>query len=124
MDTGISRAEYEEHNRRMDDEHHRMNRRIELLEEEVRQISQIASSVEKLANNMEGMLKEQQEQGEHSRIRFLPDPTEIDAEEIAQTIIDIVGKGRLQCCKGRGVFGCKAEIDHTGSHQQGNQIAD
>lgn len=64
MDTGISRAEYEEHNRRMDDEHHRMNRRIELLEEEVRQISQIASSVEKLANNMEGMLKEQQEQGE------------------------------------------------------------
>lgn len=64
MDTGISRAEYEEHNRRMDDEHHRMNRRIELLEEEVRQISQIASSVEKLATNMEGMLKEQQEQGE------------------------------------------------------------
>ena len=48
----------------MEGEHRRQNRRIELLEEEVRQISSIAVSVEKLATNMEGMLKEQERQGE------------------------------------------------------------
>ena len=64
MDDYIARAEHNEYVKRMEDEHHRMNRRIGLLEEEVRQISQIASSVEKLAINMENMLKEQQEQGE------------------------------------------------------------
>lgn len=64
MEDYINRAEHSEYVKRMEDEHHRMNRRIELLEEDVRQISQIASSVEKLAINMENMLKEQQEQGE------------------------------------------------------------
>ena len=63
MDTPITRAEYEEHNRRMEDEHHRMNRRIELLEEEVRQFTRIASSTEKLALNMENMAEEQRRQG-------------------------------------------------------------
>lgn len=60
----ISRQEHEEFCRRMEDEHHRQNRRLGLLEEEVRQISSIALSVEKLATNMEGMLKEQERQGE------------------------------------------------------------
>ena len=64
MEATISRAEYEEHNRRMDDEHRRLNRRIELLEESVQQTGAIAASVEKLALNMENMLKEQERQGE------------------------------------------------------------
>lgn len=64
MDTPITRAEYDEHNRRMEDEHRRMNRRLELLEESVQQNGSIVLSVEKLANNMEGMLKEQERQGE------------------------------------------------------------
>lgn len=64
MDTPITRAEYEEHNRRMEDEHHRVNRRLELLEKTIQQNGSIALSVEKLANNMEGMLKEQERQGE------------------------------------------------------------
>ena len=64
MDTPITRAEYDEHNRRMEDEHRWMNRRLELLEESVQQNGSIVLSVEKLANNMEGMLKEQERQGE------------------------------------------------------------
>lgn len=63
MDTPISRAEYEEHNKRMEDEHHRINRRIALLEEQTKQIGQIAVSTEKMAINMENMLEEQREQG-------------------------------------------------------------
>lgn len=64
MDTPITRAEYEEHSRRMEDEHHRINGRIKGLEEAVKQNGSIAVSVERLANNMEGMLKEQERQGE------------------------------------------------------------
>lgn len=64
MDAAIARAEYEEHNRRMDDEHRRMNRRIEALEEEVREFKMISSNVERLATNMESMIVEQKKQGE------------------------------------------------------------
>ena len=64
MDTPISRAEYEEHNKRMEDEHHRINRRISLLEEQTKQIGQIAVSTEKMAINMENMLEEQRELAE------------------------------------------------------------
>lgn len=64
MEECVTRAEHEEFCKRMEAEHHRQNRRIELLEEEVRQISSIAASVEKLATNMEGMLKEQERQGD------------------------------------------------------------
>jgi tetrahydromethanopterin S-methyltransferase subunit B len=63
MDTLISRAEHEEFCKRMESEDKRQNRRIELLEESVRQISSLTLSVEKLASNMENMLKEQGKQG-------------------------------------------------------------
>ena len=42
----------------------RQNRRIEALEQSVDRFGRIASSVERLATNMEGMLKEQERQGE------------------------------------------------------------
>lgn len=64
MDSYITRAEYDEHSKRMDDEHRRMNHRLGNAEEEIKRISTIASSVEKLALNMENMCREQQEQGE------------------------------------------------------------
>lgn len=64
MESCITRAEHEEFRKRMEEEDHRQNKRIDLLEESVRQTSAIAVSVERLANNMEGMLKEQERQGE------------------------------------------------------------
>ena len=64
MDSCITRAEHEEFTKRMEAEHTRQNRRIELLEENVERFGRIASSVELLATNMEGMLKEQERQGE------------------------------------------------------------
>lgn len=50
--------------RRLEDEDKRQNRRIDELEETVRQISSLAASTEKLAVNMENMLKVQEQQGE------------------------------------------------------------
>ncbi len=70
MDIHITRAEHEEFVRRMDtenkrlaDEDSRQNKRLDLLEESVREISALATSMEKLATNMEGMVKVQEQQG-------------------------------------------------------------
>ena len=51
-------------NERLADEDKRQNRRLDTLEENVRQIGTLATSVEKLAVNMENMLREQEQQGQ------------------------------------------------------------
>ena len=50
-------------NKRLEDENNRQNHRLEILEETVKQVASISTSVEKLALNMENMLKEQVSQG-------------------------------------------------------------
>ncbi len=64
MDEPIARAEHQEFVRRMEDEHHRMNRRIEILEKNAEIYGKMVANVERLAVNMENMLKEQERQGE------------------------------------------------------------
>ena len=70
MDTPISRAEHEEfrrlmesENSRLEEENDRQNHRLTVLEKSVQQISNLAASTEKLATNMENMLKVQEQQG-------------------------------------------------------------
>ena len=48
----------------MEDEHHRISKRISAMEEELKENSKIVNAVNTLAVNMENMYKEQQEQGE------------------------------------------------------------
>lgn len=75
MDTPITRAEHEEfrrameaENQRLADEDKRQNRRIEALEESVRQIGALTTSVEKLALSIESMVKEQEQQGKRLEV--------------------------------------------------------
>lgn len=63
MDDVISRAEHEEFRKRIEAEENRQNRRLELLEEAVKQNGELTVSVGKLANSMENMVKEQEQQG-------------------------------------------------------------
>lgn len=63
MDTPITRAEHEEFRRRLEEENQRQDKRISLLEESVREMGQLTTSVEKLAVSMESMVKEQEKQG-------------------------------------------------------------
>ena len=63
METQISRAEHEEFVKRIEEENHRQNRRIEILEKSVQQLSSLTASVEKLAYSIEGMVREQESQG-------------------------------------------------------------
>lgn len=66
----ISRHEHDEfrrsmeaENQRLEDENIRQNHRLNALEETIKQVAAISTSVEKLALNMENMLKEQVNQG-------------------------------------------------------------
>lgn len=60
----ISREEHEEFAKRMEEEHHRQNKRIDLLEASNKELTALAGSVQKLAVNMENMLIVQKQQGD------------------------------------------------------------
>ena len=59
----ITRAEHEEFKKRIEDENHRQNKRIEVLEKITQQINSLTVSVEKLAQSIELMVSEQKQQG-------------------------------------------------------------
>lgn len=70
METFITRAEHEEFRRSMEfanqnlaDEDKRQNRRLDILEENAKQNTALVANVERLAVNMENMLKAQEAQG-------------------------------------------------------------
>lgn len=62
MDEPISRGEHEEFARRIDAQEKRQDRRLELLEENVREIGALTVSVQKLAQSLQSMVKEQEQQ--------------------------------------------------------------
>ena len=64
MDCSITRAEHEEFCKRIDAENNRQNQRIKLLEEQTRQVTDIALSVKELAQSIKQMTEIQKEQGE------------------------------------------------------------
>lgn len=68
MESFVTRVEHEEFRRRIDDENGRQNKRIELLEENNKRMETLNISIEKLAVNMESMLKEQLLQGKRLEI--------------------------------------------------------
>ena len=50
MDNPISRAEHEEFRRRLEEENRRQDKRIELLEDNMRELNQLTASVGKLVS--------------------------------------------------------------------------
>jgi len=63
MDEAISRAEHEEFVRRMDEANERQSKRISILEEEVRQISDLTISINRMSISIENMTVQLVEQG-------------------------------------------------------------
>lgn len=68
MENPITREEHEEFRRRLEEENKRQDARIGILEDSVRQIGALATSVEKLAVSMQSMLKEQEKQGKRLEV--------------------------------------------------------
>ena len=64
MDNYITREEHEEFCKRLEAEDTRQNKRLEVLEENVRQIAALTVSVEKMVSSMENMAQELGHQGE------------------------------------------------------------
>lgn len=69
MDTPITRAEHEEFRRRMEEEHKRQDKRLEMIEDNIsqiitRQITTMTTMIEKLALNVDNVLKKQAQQQE------------------------------------------------------------
>lgn len=62
-DSPIMRAEHEEFVRRMEEEHKRQNKRLDLLEKQTEQITDIAMSTKELVISVKHMAEEQREQG-------------------------------------------------------------
>lgn len=60
----ITRAEHLEFARRIDEQERRQDRRLELLEKSVQEIGALTVSVEKLAQSVQSMVREQERQGE------------------------------------------------------------
>lgn len=68
MTVPITRAEHDEFKRRLEEENKRQDKRIELLEENTKQIGALTVSVEKLAQSIESMVKEQEQQGKRLEV--------------------------------------------------------
>lgn len=64
MDEPISRAEHEEFSRRLEDWNKRQDKRLELLEDNVREIGTLTASIERLTISVQSMVKEQERQGQ------------------------------------------------------------
>lgn len=71
MDEPISRAEHEEFAKRIDAQEKRQDKRLEMLENTVREIGALTLSVQRLAQSLESMVEEQEQQGR--RLQALED---------------------------------------------------
>lgn len=71
MDEPISRGEHEEFAKRIDAQEKRQDRRLEMLENTVREIGALTLSVQRLAQSLESMVEEQERQGR--RLQALED---------------------------------------------------
>lgn len=71
MDELISRAEHEEFAKRIDAQEKRQDKRLEMLENTVREIGALTLSVQRLAQSLESMVEEQERQGR--RLQALED---------------------------------------------------
>lgn len=90
MDDFITRPEHEEFALRIDAENERQNKRIGLLEENVRQINDLTVSVREMAVNMGNMLKEQKKQGERLE-KLEKEPVETNRQIRQAIVTSIVG---------------------------------
>ena len=60
----ITRMEFDERSKRIDDENNRQNHRLDKLEKIADQLTDMAASIKTMAVTMQGMQKEQEKQGQ------------------------------------------------------------
>jgi TolA-binding protein len=88
MDEYVSRVEYEERQKRIDDETRSQNHRIDKLENLTEQLSDMAASIKVMAVSLQGMQAEQKEQGE--RLKKIEEEPADKWNSLIKTIITVV----------------------------------
>lgn len=95
MDDYILRQEHEEFEKRLDAENARQNRRLSMLEENIKEIHGLTVSVERMAVNMENMLSAIERQGnlieeQNNRIDKIEKEPAKDYRQIKTAVITAV----------------------------------
>ena len=88
MDEYVSRVEYDERQKRIDDENRRQNHRIDKLETMAEQLSDMAASIKVMAVSMQGMQAEQKEQGE--RLKKIEEEPADKWNSLVKTVIAVI----------------------------------
>ena len=87
-DEFVSRAEYDERLKRVDDENNRQNHRLDKLENLMERINDLTVAVKELAANMKLMQQEQERQGE--RLESLEAEPAENWKTTVKTIITVI----------------------------------
>lgn len=87
-DDFVSRAEYDERLKRVDDENNRQNHRLDKLENLMEKINDLTIAVKELATNMKLMQQEQERQGE--RLESLEAEPAENWKTTVKTIITVI----------------------------------
>lgn len=87
-DDFVTRAEYDERLKRVDDENNRQNHRLDKLENLMERINDLTIAVKELATNMRLMKQEQERQGE--RLESLEAEPAENWRTTVKTIITVV----------------------------------
>ena len=87
-DEFVSRAEYDERLKRVDDENNRQNHRLDKLENLMERINDLTVAVKELATNMKLMQQEQERQGE--RLERLEDEPAEKWKTTVKTVITVI----------------------------------
>ena len=102
MEDQISRAEFTEYTRRMEDEHTRQNHRLLELEEQNNTIQELVLSVQKLAMNIESMIRDQERYAKaqeriFQRIEALEEKPAKHWDTVVTVILTAIVSGVMAC---------------------------
>lgn len=84
----ITRLEFEERGKRIDDENNRQNHRIDRLEKMSDQLTDMAASIKAMVVTMQGMQKEQERQGK--RLEKIEAEPADNWNKVVSTLITVV----------------------------------
>lgn len=84
----ITRLEFEERGKRIDDENNRQNHRIDRLEKMSDQLTEMAASIKAMVVTMQGMQKEQERQGQ--RLEKIEQEPADNWNKVVSTVITVL----------------------------------
>lgn len=96
----VTRIEFEERGKRIDDENNRQNHRLDKLEKIADQLTDMAASIKTMAVTMQGMQKEQERQGQ--RLEKIEQEPVDKWNKIVSTVITVIVTAALTWMMSKG----------------------